>query len=381
MKCNRCLNTDPRLFVFDQGIYYCRKCISFGRLNVGEYDRIPKLKKRIIETTPLLEFALTPDQERASKEALSILKRHQDIFLFAAAGAGKTEITYPSICFYLSQGKKVGFAISRRQVVLEIGERLKKAFPSLKITVVCQGYTDELDGDLIVCTMHQLYRYPQTFDLLILDELDAFPYANDQLLHQLVENSCIGEKLCLSATIDPALQKKIDRKEIEVVSLFKRPHYKPLIVPKVVRLPVIFQYGYAIGSALKFKTRHKQVLLFVPRKKDTYYLKWIMKIWKAESIHALDPNKDEKMKDFREKKINILITTTLLERGITVDSVQVIVLKADHPVFSSASLVQIFGRIGRKFTDPYGEGICLCQFKNESIRSCIELIEKMNRSA
>ena len=81
---------------------------------------------------------------------------------------GKTEICFESICGYLAQGKKVGFAISRRQVVLEIANRLRRAFPELSVCEVAQGYTQVTDADLIVCTTHQLYRYPYAFDLLIL---------------------------------------------------------------------------------------------------------------------------------------------------------------------------------------------------------------------
>ena len=99
---------------------------------------------------------------------------------------GKTEICFESICGYLAQGKKVGFAISRRQVVLEIANRLRIAFPELSVCEVAQGYTQVTDADLIVCTTHQLYRYPYAFDLLILDELDAFPFVGNEVLQATV---------------------------------------------------------------------------------------------------------------------------------------------------------------------------------------------------
>ena len=38
--------------------------------------------------------------------------------------------------------------------------------------MVCGGHTEVTDGDLIICTTHQLYRYYRAFDLLILDEPD-----------------------------------------------------------------------------------------------------------------------------------------------------------------------------------------------------------------
>ena len=77
-------------------------------------------------------------------------------------------------------------------------------------------------------------------------------------------------------------------------------------------------------------------------------------------IHSQTKEKDEILDQFRQKGLDVLVCTTLLERGITVPSVQVIVCQADHAVFTSASLIQIFGRVGRSFDDPTGKGVCLC---------------------
>ena len=43
----------------------------------------------------------------------------------------------------------------------------------------------------------------------------------------------------------------------------------------------------------------------------------------------------------RQQKTDILITTTILERGVTFDAVSVIVYGANHRVFTSSTLVQI----------------------------------------
>lgn len=58
------------------------------------------------------------------------------------------------------------------------------------------------------------------------------------------------------------------------------------------------------------------------------------------------------------------MTTTVLERGITIKGLQVIIINADSPLYDEASLVQIAGRVGRKNDEPTGEvifittGIC-----------------------
>ena len=381
MKCPRCQNENPRLFGYDKGTYYCRKCIAFSRVNIGDTIAPCVLAHRVWKGHPSLEYELTKYQKACSLQALKILQSGKDVFVYAAAGAGKTEITFESICAYLSQGKKVCFAISRRQVVLEIAARLRKAFPELSVVEVAQDYTSITDADLIVCTMHQLYRYPYGFDLLILDEVDAFPYAGNDLLEKLVELSCKGQKMYLSATPSSSMLEQMEKKTMEVVQLFQRPHGKPLIVPQVKEGSLFRQLILLFWFCVKCIRAHKQVLVFVPRKEDCTWLSFLLnRFFKARGIHSQTKEKDELLDRFRNRELDILVCTTLLERGITIGSVQVAVLEAQHAVFTTASLIQIFGRVGRTFKDPYGKGVCLCRYASPSVRQCVRILRQMNDS-
>ena len=381
MKCNQCGNEDERFFAYDKGVYYCRKCVAFGRKDAYEKVNSCHLSTRVIDVKPQLKYELTNKQKIISNKIVTYLKQNKDVFVYAATGAGKTETVFESICYYLSLGKKVGFAISRRQVVLEIANRLRIAFPNLKIVEVTQGYTTITDGDIIVCTMHQLYRYPDGFDLLIMDEADAFPYVGNQVLQTIANRACKGQKVLLSATPDEESFARIKRKEMELVTLFERPHKHPLIVPKVYELNLFFQVLMIIVCCYKWTKEKKQILVFVPRKQDCLWLNMVLKFFfRSAFVHSQSKDKDDILDRFRSKMLDVLISTTLLERGITIPSVQVIVLQADHAVFTCASLIQIFGRVGRSFDDPSGKGVCLCFRKNQAIRDCIDQLCQMNAS-
>lgn len=382
MKCLRCSNSNPALFFEKDGKHYCRACLDFGLCEAGKEPFRPELKKRVIHINPVLEFELTTSQKSVSAKALQALQQGKDILIYAAAGAGKTEITLESICWFLSQGKKVCFAISRRQVVIEIAARLQKNFPALQVVPVCQGFTRITDGDLIVCTTHQLYRYPSCFDLLILDELDAFPYAGNPVLEAIAEKSCCGVKMLLSATPDSKSLERIAQGKMELAELFIRPHKKPLCVPQTIYGPkwkMVFQIVRQCRNMVK---NHKQVLVYVPRISDAFWMKWLLnRFVKADLIHSKSRNKDEIMDTFRSRKTEVMVCTTLLERGITVPSVQVLVYRADHRVFTAASLIQIFGRVGRTFSDPQGTGICYLEKRSASVQECIAQIKRMNAAA
>src|SRR5699024_9691092 len=86
------------------------------------------------------------------------------------------------------------------------------------------------------------------------------------------------------------------------------------------------------------------------------------------SVHASDNNRSEKVNYFREKSLYCLITTTILERGVTFPSVDVIVIQADNQVFNSAGLVQISGRAGRSVKDQKGDVYYLINNNKEEVQ-------------
>ena len=191
MECRRCGNKDPSYFYKGSKGYYCRKCIGFARALIEE-DIKPldyEIGKGIYDYE--FNYELTPNQKEASSRCYKALE-YGDVLLHCVCGAGKTEISVESISNYLSRGLKVCYAIARKEVVVELSERFKKIFPKAKVIGVYGGHHNELTGDLIVCTSHQLYRYHQSFDLLILDEVDAFPLIPDfPLLLQILMFSCL----------------------------------------------------------------------------------------------------------------------------------------------------------------------------------------------
>ena len=83
---------------------------------------------------------------------------------------------------------------------------------------------------------------------------------------------------------------------------------------------------------------------------------------------------------FRKGKYKFLVTTSVLERGVTVKNLQVIVFDADNKVYDSGTLVQIAGRVGRKKDAPEGEVLFLAKTKTKDMEEAIKNIEKSNKT-
>lgn len=379
MKCLRCGNVDEKYFYNDRGVYYCRKCIQFGRVNVGELPAKSTYMCKKHRVKYHLDYSLTSYQQNVVKELKKHLMNHDSVLVYATTGGGKTEIVMGPIEDYLNAGKKVGIAISRRAVVLEIKERMQKAFPTLNVIAVCEGHTKVLDGDLIVCTMHQLYRYHEWFDLLIMDEVDAFPYYGNEILESIAMHSCVGEIIYLTATPDEKMLADIKIGKLKKVELFVRPHHQPIVVPKVIIVPYFIQYLFLYIYLKKWIQEKIKVLVFVPTillaKQLHIILKWF---FKCETYTSKTILKDKVIQGFKDGEYSFLISTTILERGITIKGVNIIIVQADHIVFNEASLIQISGRVGRSMDFPSGEAIFLCKKRNKEITKCIHAIQRMN---
>lgn len=362
MKCLRCSNKDPRYFFSIKGKDLCRKCLVFSS---GLLDTASFSFKEDIDAEYLLGFELTKAQSALSKDVLSKIKNKKDVLIFAACGTGKTEIILETIKYCLENKLKVGIAIPRRQVVLQLKSRLQQYFSNISIVGVCEGFTKELFADLIICTTHQLHNYPQYFDVLIIDEPDAFPFAGNSLLQELAKNSVVGNTIYMSATPTNEM------KQLDTLILFRRYHGHDLLVPKVVIGFKLFLYF----KMYKWITLNKKVLLFVP---TIALAQKLSKLLNYPAIHSKSNNTDEIINNFDKGEHNVLITTTIMERGITIEGVNICVLFADHPVFNEASLIQIAGRVGRTTTCPTGMGVFLCEHKSEKVMRCIKELEMMN---
>ena len=352
---------------------YCRRCIRFGDV------RLPEISSKIVDSEYQLRFELTERQKRISSRLTEMVGEGRSVLLEAVCGAGKTEIIFEMISDQLRRGRKVGFTIARRQVVIEIAERLASAFGNLSVIPVCQGHTDVTMADLVVCTTHQLFRYNDYFDVLIIDEPDAFPFKGDDTLKGIARHACHGSTVYLTATPDDELKARVETGELGYLYLSKRPHGFPLCVPEVFCSNRLFLFVKGIMWLIYELRQNRKVLIFVPRKKTGELFRRILRVFIP--CNYIDSNAEEKdsiIRDFRDGKYRVLFSTSILERGVTFSNVQVMVCNADSGVFDEASLVQISGRVGRDIRYPEGDCLFLTQSRQRSIDGCISGILRAN---
>ena len=167
----------------------------------------------------------------------------------------------------------------------------------------------------------------------------------------------------LTATPTEDLLEEVKQGKIEILKLNRRFHGGLLPVPreKLFIKPFLNKKGQIHANLLaevkKVVRSEHPLLIFVPRiEQIPIYLAALKKKLKDNNVkivgvHAQDSQRIEKVAAFRERKYDILLTTTILERGVTFKNVWVINVAADDPIYTAASLVQIAGRVGRAKED------------------------------
>ncbi|SDM59823.1 hypothetical protein SAMN05216191_114182 [Paenibacillus jilunlii] len=171
------------------GCAYCEACLALGRSRAcalllrSAASPAVRCTAGGSPTVAARRWGLSAAQAGAAGAALGFLAEPRQrsavssperFLLWAVTGAGKTEITFPLLEAVLAAGGRALVATPRRDVVLELAPRLARAFPAETLAVLYGGSADRwASGQLTLATTHQLLRFHQSFDLVIIDELDA----------------------------------------------------------------------------------------------------------------------------------------------------------------------------------------------------------------
>ena len=391
--CQRCNSYILEEWYLPIGAYYCRECLMMKR--VRNDQALYYFPQEDFPKQDVLKWRgqLTPFQEKVSEGLIRAVEKKEPTLVHAVTGAGKTEMIYQVVVKVIDDGGAVCLASPRIDVCLELYKRLQNDF-ACDIALLHGESEPYFRTPLVVATTHQLLKFYHAFDLLIVDEVDAFPYVDNSMLYYAVKNSVKedGLRIFLTATSTDELDRKVRTGELKRLSLPRRFHGNPLIIPKPVWLSDFNRHleNNQLSSKLKTYIEKQRrsgypLLIFASEIKKGEKLKEILQDqYPNENIgfvSSVTEDRLEQVQAFRDGELTILISTTILERGVTFPCVDVFVVEANHRLFTKSSLIQIGGRVGRSMDRPTGDLLFFHDGLNTSIKKAIKEIQQMNKEA
>ena len=398
--CVRCGNKDPQWFATfpcarcGENCLYCRSCLMMGRISectplIGWNGPAPEIQNPV--QIMAWQGTLSDGQKVASNHVVEAIQQNQEHLIWAVCGAGKTEVLFAGIETALTAKKRICIATPRTDVVLELTPRLKAAFPDIPIASLYGGSEDRhLFAPLTISTTHQLLRFYHAFDAIILDEVDAFPYTVEESLQLAAAQARkpTSAMIYLTATPNVKWQRECQTGKRAYTTIPARFHRKPLPVPIFVwcgNWQKQLNKGKLPPNVIQWiKTRiqaDKQTLVFFPHiplmEKALQILRKVDP--RIEAVHAEDPDRKSKVQRMRNQEILMLLTTTILERGVTFPNIDVAVVGAEDSIFTESALVQIAGRAGRSKDHPTGIVTFFHYGKTEDMLKARRQILDMNR--
>ncbi|MDG3141934.1 DEAD/DEAH box helicase [Streptococcus suis] len=390
-KCFRCASKIHTTWRLPDGTSYCRNCLLLGRLTEDDY--LYYFPPQVFPKGQSLRWqgTLTKYQAEVSNGLVLAFDQKKDSLVHAVTGAGKTEMIYQVVAKVLDQGGQVCLASPRIDVCLELYQRLSTDF-ACSIDLL-HGESEPYRGaPLVIATTHQLLKFYHCFDLILVDEVDAFPYLDNETLYYAVKTAKkeSGVTIFMTATSTEALDRQVMKGELQRLTLSRRFHGNPLIVPRMIWLSGL-ERKVAKGKiplTLKYYLKKQlqtdfPLLLFVPdiafgiRLRDV--LQKCFPQLRIGFVASTSENRLDLVEQFRQGKLRILVTTTILERGVTFPKVDVFVLLAHHRLFNSSSLIQIGGRVGRSLERPTGDLFFFHEGLTKSMIKAKRDIQTMNQ--
>ena len=344
-----------------------------------------------------LPFELTLDQDKAVNDIINDLsiKKRMNRLLEGDVGSGKTIVAL--IAIYANYLSKYQSALMAPTEILanQHYEDAKKIFAKYKLNIALltsstsnkdkkEIYKGLEDGsiDLVIGT-HSLIQDAVKYKklgLVITDEQHRFGVNQRDTLKS---KGLSPDVLTMTATPIPRTYALTIYGDTAVSEIKSKPSGRKEVI-------TVFKKNKEITSVLEMMKQeldlNHQIYVVAPMietddndaKESVKDLEEKMnkafgKISKIGIIHGkLDPKeKDKVMKDFETNKINILISTTVIEVGVNVPTASMIVI-FNANMFGLSTLHQLRGRVGRSDIQSY------CILVAENPEEKLRLMEKTN---
>lgn len=384
-------------FLFQCGLQSIKR--SDEQKNIGIVEKYDHdfIKKFIAD----LPFKLTEAQARVVKEILDNMEspRHMNRLLQGDVGSGKTIVSVIAMLAAVTAGYQAAIMAPTEILAQQHFDKISKLLTPLHIrTALLTGSLtkkehDFIAGDIengktnVIVGTHALIQDSVDFKSLgfiVIDEQHRFGVNQRKALREKGQNPDV---LAMTATPIPRTLAITTYGDMDVSRIDQLPAGRKKVETYWIRSQKIEQMYHFVTKELNGGA---QVYVVTPlisesetmdlKNAELIYDKFTELFGKKYHIgilHGQMPNdqKESVMKDFADKKIDVLVSTTVIEVGVDVPNASVMVIY-DANRFGLSQLHQLRGRVGRGEKQSYC--ILIADPKNESATERMKILTSTN---
>ena len=353
--------------------------------------------KRIIKQLP---FQLTKSQKKVLDEINIDLKSNERMFriIQGDVGSGKTIVSLISMANVIEAKYQCALMGPTEILSLQHYELAKKIFKNSSIKVeFLSGKTDPIkkkeilsgikNGEInLLIGTHALFQKKINFKKLgfvVIDEQHKFGVKQRSELAQKGGSNC--DVLLMSATPIPRTMMMSNYGDMDISKITEKPAHRK----KIITLSKPEKKIQELWPFIKKQVNEgNQIFWVCPLIEESQFLDFSSAKKKFDLINKKFPNlvglihgslkKEEKeniIKSFLNKKIFILVSTTVIEVGIDFPNANLIVIENANK-FGLSQLHQLRGRVGRGTK----QGMCMLLFKEGLTKNAVKRIKILKNS-
>ena len=351
--------------------------------------------EQVLEIVDRLRFKLTKDQLKSVKDIYDDLtsSNRMNRLLQGDVGSGKTIVSFIALYINYLAGYQGALMAPTEILAFQHYQNFLKLFPNLNVVLLtgklkakekkeAKALIESGKANIIIGT-HALISEDVIYHnlgLVITDEQHRFGVAQRG---NLKNKGITPDILYMSATPIPRTYALTLYGDMDISSIRTMPNGRKPVKTYVKTNKEIKDVLYMMLDQIK---AHHQIYVIAPLieesdkidLEDVYKLEEKMKrafgkVCNVGIMHGkMTPKeKDEVMDEFKQNKIKILISTTVIEVGVDVANATMIVI-FDSYRFGLSALHQLRGRVGRNDLDSY----CILISDRETKR--LEVLTKTN---
>ena len=313
-----------------------------------------------------LPYQITDDQNTAISQILEDCSKTTTCnrLLNGDVGSGKTVVSATVILNCIKNGFSAILlaptTVLAKQHYDTFSELFKDFEVDIELCISSNKIISDADNKLIIGTHAILYKQnlPADLNLVVIDEQHRFGV--DQRNKFKVDGKYYPHYLTMTATPIPRSLTEIFFGNLDVCEIRQKPKGRKEIQTFYVPLEKRYSCFDWVRDRIINSDKQEQAFFIYPiiDESDRSSIKSVLQEQKKlkemypelsiEYIHGKlkDKEKECLLKDFRDKKINILISTTVIEVGIDIPDATIMVIE-DAEMFGLAQLHQLRGRVGR----------------------------------